>query len=129
IERFNRSSRTEVLNSWLFACLDEAREIRHRWLQSFNEERPCVALGSLSPAVFRERLLTENRSLSIYQHRPSRYGWMKWILGWLSFLLLQILLHICIKNLYTYRIERRHGGLSRRRSFSFKGLFIFLHRL
>ena len=57
IERFNRSYRTEVLNNWLFTSLDEVREITHQWLQSYNEERPHDALGSLPPAVFRERLL------------------------------------------------------------------------
>lgn len=49
---FNRSYRTEVLNNWLFTSLDEVREITHQWLQSYNEERPHDALGSLPPAVF-----------------------------------------------------------------------------
>jgi putative transposase len=64
IERFNRSYRTEVLNNWLFTSLDEVREITHQWLQSYNEERPHDALGSLPPAVFRERLLTGKNSTS-----------------------------------------------------------------
>ena len=50
IERFNRSYRTEVLNGWLFTSLEEVREITHQWLQSYNEERPHDALGSLPPA-------------------------------------------------------------------------------
>jgi putative transposase len=57
IERFNRSYRTEVLNSWLFGSLDEVREITHQWIISYNEERPHDALGNLPPAVYRERLL------------------------------------------------------------------------
>jgi putative transposase len=57
IERFNRSYRTEVLNSWLFVSLDEVREITHQWIISYNEERPHDALGNLPPAVYRERLL------------------------------------------------------------------------
>jgi putative transposase len=64
IERFNRSYRTEVLNSWLFSSLDEVREITHQWLQSYNEERPHDALGNLPPAVFREQLLTGKNSTS-----------------------------------------------------------------
>lgn len=57
IERFNRSYRTEVLNGWLFASLDEVREITHQWIITYNEERPHQALGNLPPTVYRERLL------------------------------------------------------------------------
>lgn len=64
IERFNRSYRTEVLDSWLFTSLDEVREVTHQWLQSYNEERPHDALGRLPPAVFRERLLAGKSSTS-----------------------------------------------------------------
>jgi putative transposase len=64
IERFNRSYRTEVLNSWLFTSLEEVREITHQWLQSYNEERPHDALGNLPPVAFRERLLAGKNSTS-----------------------------------------------------------------
>jgi putative transposase len=64
IERFNRSYRTEVLNSWLFGSLDEVREITHQWIVSYNEERPHDALGNLPPAVYRERLLAGLNSTS-----------------------------------------------------------------
>lgn len=64
IECFNRSYRTEVLNSWLFASLDEVREITRQWLQSYNEERPHDALGSLLRAASREQLLAGKNSTS-----------------------------------------------------------------
>lgn len=65
IERFNRSYREEVLNAYLFADLDQVREITHQWLLTYNEERPHDALGGLPPATFRERLTTAGSS--IYQ--------------------------------------------------------------
>ena len=64
IERFNRSYRTEVLNRWLFASLDEVREITHKRIVSYNQERPYDALGNLPPTVFRERLLAGLTSTS-----------------------------------------------------------------
>lgn len=64
IERFNRSYRTEVLDSWLFESLDQVREITHEWIRSYNEERTHDALGNLPPAVYRERLLARENSTS-----------------------------------------------------------------
>jgi hypothetical protein len=42
----------------------EVREITHQWLQSYKQERPHDALGSLPPAVFREKLLAGKNSTS-----------------------------------------------------------------
>jgi len=55
IERFNRTYREEVLNSYLFEDLDQVREITYDWLIAYNERRPHDALGGLPPTVFRER--------------------------------------------------------------------------
>jgi hypothetical protein len=53
-ERFHRALQSvlpaEVLGGWLFTSLDEVREIAYQWLQSYNQERPHDALGSLSPS-------------------------------------------------------------------------------
>jgi putative transposase len=49
IERFNRTYRTEVLNTWLFASLAEVREITWAWMIEYNEERDHDALGGLTP--------------------------------------------------------------------------------
>ena len=57
IERFNRTYREEVLSAYLFDSLDEVRGITTAWIDRYNEIRPHDALGSLPPALYRERLL------------------------------------------------------------------------
>jgi putative transposase len=57
IERFNQTYRGEVLSAYLFDSLDEVRDITANWLDRYNEIRPHDALGSLPPALYRERLL------------------------------------------------------------------------
>lgn len=49
IERFNRSYRTEVLDTWLFHDLDEVREITWAWMLEYNEERDHDSLGGMTP--------------------------------------------------------------------------------
>ena len=41
----------------VFESLPHVREITDAWIVRYNEERPHDALGSLSPARYRERLL------------------------------------------------------------------------
>ena len=50
IERFNRSFREEVLNTWLFRNLDDVREISWAWMLEYNEERDHDGLGGQTPA-------------------------------------------------------------------------------
>jgi len=50
IERFNRSYRTEVLDTWLFHDLDEVREMSWAWMLEYNEERDHDSLGGRTPA-------------------------------------------------------------------------------
>jgi putative transposase len=54
IERFNRTYRTEVLNSYMFESLDQVRAISAEWLH--NEERPHEALAGLPPALYGAQL-------------------------------------------------------------------------
>lgn len=63
IERFNRTYRAEVLNSYLFENLEQVREISHAWLMSYNEERPHESLGDLPPRQFRENINKQKTSL------------------------------------------------------------------
>ena len=50
IERFNRSYRTEVLDTWAFRNLNEVREMTWAWMLEYNEERDHDSLGGLTPA-------------------------------------------------------------------------------
>ena len=50
IERFNRSYRREVLDTWLFRNLGEVRELTWAWTLEYNEERDHDSLGGLTPA-------------------------------------------------------------------------------
>ena len=65
IERFNRTYREEVLNSYLFEDLDQVREITYNWLIAYNERRPHDALGGLPPTVFREQQTAKNSTYEL----------------------------------------------------------------
>lgn len=62
VERFNRTYRHEVLDAYLFEDLEQVREITESWLRCYNEERPHDALGHLTPAEYREKLLKAKSS-------------------------------------------------------------------
>ena len=49
IERFSRSYRKDVLDSWLFRHLDEVREINWAWMLEYDKERDHHGLGGLTP--------------------------------------------------------------------------------
>jgi len=64
IERFNRSYRIEVLDSWLFRNLDEVRELIETWRQEYNEERPQKGLGGLTPSQYAKKLEEKTSTLT-----------------------------------------------------------------
>ena len=49
IERFNRTVRYAWLSQYLFETIDEVKEFATRWLWSYNNERPNMALGGITP--------------------------------------------------------------------------------
>ena len=54
-ERFNRSSRDEVLDANLPNSIAEAQEVAAVWVMDYNEFRPRNALGNKTPTEFMPR--------------------------------------------------------------------------
>lgn len=52
IERFNRTYREDILDSYLFDSLREVRQITQQWMVNYNQERPHESLNNLSPIDF-----------------------------------------------------------------------------
>lgn len=51
IERYNRTVRYDWLNQYLFESLDEIRCFATQWLWSYNNERPNMGIGGITPAM------------------------------------------------------------------------------
>jgi hypothetical protein len=62
IERFNRTSREEVLDACLFEPVAEVRGLSDEWLRFYNERWPQEALGSVPPVHFRPRAAPRGES-------------------------------------------------------------------
>lgn len=66
IERFNRTYRTEVLSLYLFERLSQVRDITENWIEKYNEKRPHLSLGKLTPMEYRMKFEAENSKMGRY---------------------------------------------------------------
>ncbi len=57
IERFNKTYRESVLDSYLFDHIDDVREVTQAWADDYNTTRPHDALGGLSPKMYKQKNL------------------------------------------------------------------------
>lgn len=53
VERFNKTYRTEVLDSYVFESWREVREMAADWLHRYNLHRPHESLGCIPPVEYR----------------------------------------------------------------------------
>ena len=51
IERYNRTVRYDCLNQYLFESLEEVQDFATRWLWIYNNERPNMGIGGITPAM------------------------------------------------------------------------------
>ena len=49
MERYNRTVRYDWLAQYLFDSIDEVQESATRWLWTYNNERPNMSLGGITP--------------------------------------------------------------------------------
>ena len=49
VERYNRTVRYDWLNQYLFSSIEEVQEYATHWLWIYNNERPNMALGGITP--------------------------------------------------------------------------------
>jgi putative transposase len=49
VERFNRTVRKEWLSQYYWSSLEEVQEFATRWMWSYNNDRPNMALGGFTP--------------------------------------------------------------------------------
>jgi len=54
IERFNKTFRDVVLDSYIFDTLDDVREVTANFVNDYNNQRPHDSLGGIAPIVFRK---------------------------------------------------------------------------
>jgi putative transposase len=51
VERYNRTVRAEWLGQYIFETIEEAQEHATEWLWTYNNERPNMAIGGITPAM------------------------------------------------------------------------------
>ena len=51
IERYNRTVRHEWLDQNIFGTIEEAQDQATKWLWTYNNDRPNMAIGGITPAM------------------------------------------------------------------------------
>lgn len=49
VERYNRTVRHEWLSQYIFRTIKEVQDVATDWLWTYNNERPNMGLGSITP--------------------------------------------------------------------------------
>lgn len=82
IERFNRTFRQDVLNSFMFENLTQIRNYANAWIWMYNNERPHSSLGYLTPVEFLLKYGKLSREFPTFQQDiSSNNNWNSLILN------------------------------------------------
>jgi len=49
VERFNRTVRYDWLSQYIFGTIEDAQDAATEWMWTYNNERPNMALGGITP--------------------------------------------------------------------------------
>jgi putative transposase len=60
VERYNRTVRHEWLDQHIIASIEEAQEQATKWLWTYNNERPNMGIGGITPAQKLKMKLNQN---------------------------------------------------------------------
>jgi len=58
VERFNRTVRYDWLSQYLFETIDQVQHAATEWLWTYNNERPNMAIGGITPMQKRAMVMT-----------------------------------------------------------------------
>ncbi len=81
IERFNRTFRQDVLDSYMFETLSEARKYANAWVWMYNNVRPHSSLGHLAPTEFLLKYGKLSEFPTFQQDNNSESDWNSLVLG------------------------------------------------
>lgn len=65
VESFNGRLRDECLNEHWFTSLLHAKAVIAIWLREYNEERPKLGLGGMTPAAYAKQLAARAATLTL----------------------------------------------------------------
>jgi len=74
VERFNKSFRNGVLDSYIFETLDDVRTITENWVNDYNHERPHDSLGGVSPVMYKNQKLLGLRSATLHSSQEALFN-------------------------------------------------------
>ncbi len=52
IERYNRTVRHEWLDQYIIETIEEAQDFATQWLWTYNNDRPNIGIGGITPARY-----------------------------------------------------------------------------
>ena len=66
IECFNRTVRNDWLSHYIYSDISEIQDIATDWLWTYNNERPNMGLGDITPIQQLEKLNNGNSTASLH---------------------------------------------------------------